>query len=257
MAETTSFSGPPQWLQQIYQQAIPGFFSIANRPYQQYQGQRVAPMSSITQGALGGIQGAMYGNPATWGGMQFLGDTIGGKYGNQYIDQMAGNITDEANQSFDRNLGQLNSIFDNPNSFGGSRHALMAGDMANQFGKGLGNSLTNLHYNAFNDDMNRRMGAAGQAQSMNNAQMQNLMLGAQAGQIPQQMQQQMLNNNYQDWQNQWNYPQQQAQFLAQMLGMSGQGAGQYTSTQQPNPNMWSQILGGGLLGYSGIKGLFG
>lgn len=251
MPDTTSYSGPPQWLQQMWQQYLPGAFSIANRPYQSYQGPQVAGMSDITQQSLGGYSNLLGNDPGAQASDSFLTNLIGGGT-NPYIDKMASNISDEANKTFNSNLGNINSIFSNPNSFGEARHGLAVGDAITDFGKGLGSSLTGLRYGAFNDDLNRRMSATGMRQNLVNSRLGNYATGAQLGDIPRQIQQQYYNQGQQNFDRWWNYPQQQAQFLGGQLGLGGQGAGTYSTTQQPNPNPWSQALGGGMLLGSGL-----
>ncbi len=246
MPETTTQSGPPPWYQQMLQGFYPGAFNIANRPYQQYQGPQVAGMSSITQNALNGVQGSMYGTPATQAGNQFLTGLLGNS-SNPYIDQMASSITSDANRQMDSRMSDINSIFSNPNSFGTSRHGLAVGDAVTDFGKGIASSLGNLRYGAFNDDLNRRMAATSLAESGANSNMNRYMQGAQAGDIPRQIQQQFYDQgqrNFNDWRN---YPQQQASWLGGMFGVGNPGS-QSTQTT-PNPNPWSQAAGGiGLIG---------
>ena len=246
MPEQTTTSGPPQWYQQMLQNFYPGAFNIANRPYQPYQGPQVAGMSSITENALGGYNSAMHGNPATWGGMNLLGGIIGGDP-NKYLDQMAGTIKADAGKAFDSQISQLNGQFSNPNSFGGSRHALGANDITESASRGLGHALGSLQYGAFDNERNRQMQAANQAQQMNNSQLSNLAMGAQLGNIPREIQQQMFSQgerNFNEWRN---YPQQQASWLAGLFGMGSPGS--VSTTQTPEPNRWSQALGGlGLFG---------
>jgi hypothetical protein len=249
MPDTTTSTQAPAWYQSLLQNFYGGAFNTANRPYQQYQGPQVAGMSSITENALGGYGSAMYGNPATWGGMQMLGGMIGGDP-NQYLGQMADTIKADAGKEFDSHLGQLNDIFSNPNSFGSDRHALGAGQLTESYGRGLGQALGQLQYGAFDNERNRQMQAAGLAQQMNNSQLSNLAQGAQLGMIPREIQQQMFNQGQQNWNNWWNYPTEQTNNLANWLGV-GRGAGQTTTTSAPNSNGWSQALGGlGLLGSS-------
>jgi hypothetical protein len=254
MPTTTTQTAPAPWFAPRLESLWNGASQIANQPYQQYMGPRVANMSDITQGALGGYQDSMYGNPTTFAGMGFLNDTISGKYGNPETDKMAAQITTDAGHAFDSKLGQLNSIFSNPNSFGSDRHALGASKLTEDFGRGLGASLGNLRYGAFNDDMSRRMGATGAAQSMTNSTLGNLAQGAQLGQIPRNIQQQVYDANYGDFQQQRQYPQQMAEFMARMYGM---GTGYSSQSQQtPDPNRTSQALGGALMAAPWLSSLF-
>lgn len=253
MPEQVTQSGPPQWYQQMLQQFYPGAFALANRGYQPYMGPQVAPMSQITQQALGMYGNAMGGSPTTYAADNFLGGLLNGG-ANPYLDTMASNITSEANKAFDSHLSDLNGIFSNPNSFGGSRHQLGASELSQDFGKGLGQSLGALRYGAFNDDLNRRMQGVGLAQSMQNSRLQNLAMGAQLGNIPRQIQQQFYDQGQQNFREWRDYPQQQASWLANMFGIGNPGT--YSSTTTPDPNRLSQWIGGlGLLG-SGL-GWFG
>lgn len=251
---TTSQSAP--WSAPYLQNFWNGAFQTANRPYQSYQGPQVAGMSDIQSGALGGIQGAMYGNPTTWAGMNQLGSIIGNQ-GNPNLDQVTNTIKADAGHAFDQQIGQLNDQFSNPNSFGTARHALGAEQLTQDASRGLGQALGNLQYGQYNTGLDRSMGAANQAQSMTNSQTQNMMAALQAGSVPQQTQQRMYDQGQQNFNNWWQYPQQQSQFLQGALGLGG-GYGSQTQTS-PGPNAASQVLGGGLLaaGALGQSGALG
>lgn len=249
---TTTQSGVPDWLAPYYQNYLNGAFGVANRPYQQYQGPQVAGLSDLQTGALGGIQGAMYGNPTTWQGMGLLGNIMQNQ-GNPNLQNVTDTIASDAGRAFSTQLGQLNDIFSNPNSLGGARHQLGAEQLTQDFGRGLGQSLGNLQYGQYNTGLDRGMAAANQAQSMSNSQFSQLMQGLQAGSIPQQLQQRIYDQGQQNFNNWWQYPMQQSQFLGQALGMGGSRFNTNTTTN-PGPSTGSQILGGSMLGLAGLGG---
>ena len=251
MADLTTTSSSTPWaapyLQQYWNQA----FTTANRPYQQYQGPQVAGLSDIQTGALGGINGAMYGNPTTWAGMGLLGNVIGNQ-GNPYLDQVTDTIKSDAAHAFDQQIGQLNDQFSNPNSFGGARHQLAADWLTQSANRGLGQALGNLQYGQYNTGLDRGMAAANQAQGMSNAQFSHMMQGLQAGGVPQQLQQRIYDQGQTNFNNWWNYPQQQLGMLQGALGLGGNFGN--TQQTQPGPSTGSQILGGGLMTLGGLQG---
>lgn len=254
MPTQTSFSGPPQWLTPYYQNFLNGAFGVANRPYQQYQGPRVAGMSDIQSSALGGMQGFMGSNPYA-GAQSFLGSQMQNQ--NPYIQQMGQTITQDAMRGYEQALGSIGDMF-SESGFGGPRHGLAAGQATEAFGRGLGNALGNLQFGAWNDAQNRGMQAAGMTGQLNNSLMNNYMMALSAGNVPRGIQQQFYDADYGDWMNQWNYPINMTNNLANWLGVGGQFNQQTTET--PDPNRASQMLGGAMFAWPflfGSGGLFG
>lgn len=105
---------------------------------------------------------------------------------------------------------------------------------------------------------------AGQLMSGLGGQAQNQALtGASAqlstGALQQQLAQEQLNIPYQQFQAAQNYPFYTTNFLGQMTGMAGAGAGDTTSKTSPGPSAASQGLGalGSLTGILGQTGAFG
>lgn len=191
------------------------------------------------------------------GGMQGSGG-IPGMSTNPFLGQMTDTITRDATNAFNNNIQGVLDAFSNPNSFGGSRHELATQNAIEGYGRGLGSALGNLHYGAFDNEMNRRLQATGMANSAATSQMGNLMAGLQAGNLPRSIQQQQYDTGYGDFQNWWNYPTQQTDNLARWLGMGNQF--QQTTQQTPDPNRASQYLGGAMMAWPflfGNGGLFG
>lgn len=251
MAQTTTTSGPADWMQPYYQNFLQGAFQTANRPYQQYQGPRVAGMSSIQQGALGGIQNAMYGTPQTQQAGGLLSNVMQGD--NPYVNQIAQQVADQSKKEYEQNTAAVNSRFANPNSFGNSRHAMMQDSANEAYARGLSGSLANLRYGAFDTNARRQLDAANMANQFSSTNMQNLMSGLTAGNVPRQIQQQQYDTGYQDYQNWWNYPTQQTSNLGSWLGMGGNNT--QTTQNTPDPNKGTQIAGGLLAALPALYGI--
>lgn len=306
MATQTQVSGPSAEFMPYYNSLLQGAFNYANQPYQQYPGQRVAGMSDIQYQALSGIQNSLandpmsgvnsfYANVMGGGGSPMMNQAMAGMQGqannpilgqaqglygnlmagggNPFMDQMIGDVTNQATRAYQQATGSINNRFTNPNSFGGSRHAMMQ-DQANEaFARGLGSALGNLQYNAHGEGLDRQMRASQMATGLQNQQYNQLlqnfraggegldrqMAGAQglqgaqrqrfndllaslqAGNLSRIIQQQQYDVGYQDWQNAQRYPLEMIDRLSGVL--SGTRSNQ-TTMSQPGPNQASQMLGG-------------
>lgn len=274
MATTTQSTGPSPYLQGYYNNFLPGVFEYANQPYQPYGGPRVAGMSDIQYQALSGIQNQMRGNPMMQQAQGLLGGLMQGG-GNPFMQQMVGDVTNQARRAYEDATGAINNRFTNPNSFGGSRHAMMQ-DQANEaFARGLGSALGNLQYNAYGEGLDRQMRASQLAAGLQNQQYSQLlqnfraggegldrrMAGAQglqgsqrqrfndllaslqAGMVPRNIQQQQYDTAFEDYLRAQEYPRRNIDMLSRVLSGS---PGSTTTTQSPDPNRTSQVLGGAL-----------
>lgn len=247
---STQVSGPAPWMMPYYNSLLPGAFDLANRPYQQYRGPRVAGMSDLQYQALSGIQNQMGGNPMLNQAQGLLGSMMQGGP-NPFMDQMVGDVTNQARRAYDQATASVNDRFRNPNSFGNSRHAMMQDSANEAFARGLGGALGNLQYNAYGEGLDRQMRAAQMAQGLQGQQFNQLMQGLQAGNVPRMIQQQQYDVGYEDFQNAQKYPREMADFLSRLLSGT---PGSQSTTSSPGPNSLNQILGGlGLLAGSMYK----
>jgi hypothetical protein len=120
-----------------------------------------------------------------------------------------------------------------------------------QFGSNLGLQGLQLQLGAA-----QQMGALGQEAYGQQAGIDTAQL--QAGAQQQNLQQQQLNTNYQNFINQQNYPYAQLGYLSDILhgtASTASGSGVYANYQQP-PNALGQMAGLGV-GAAGLAGLFG
>lgn len=237
---STTNAGPSAEMWPYYQSLLQGAFNYANKPYQQYPGQRVAGMSDIQYQALSGIQNQMAGNPMMQQAQGLLGGMMTGGP-NPFMDQMIGDVTNQATRAYQQATGNINSRFRNPNSFAGSRHQMMQDQANESFARGLGGALGQLQYGAYGEGLDRQMRAAQMAQGLQGQQFSQLMQGLQAGNVPRAIQQQQYDVGYQDFQNAQKYPREMIDMLNSIL--SGTRSQQQTTTQ-PGPNQLAQILGG-------------
>lgn len=246
MPQTTQVTGPNP-LTAPYQNNLYGAaMQLANRPYQQWQGPTVAGLSDIQMQALQGIQGQMGGNPMMQQAQGLLGGLMQGG-GNPFMDQMIGDVTEQARRAYASATSGISDRFRNPNSFGNSRHAMMQ-DRANEaFSRGLGSALGQLQYGAHSDGLDRQMRAAQMAQGLQGQQFSQLMQGLQAGSIPQMLQQRVIDDARGEFREANNYPRETLSWLNNILS----GSGSQTTTNTPDPNKMSQILGS-LLGIGGF-----
>lgn len=249
MATTTQSTGPSPYLQGYYNNFLPGVFEYANQPYQPYGGPRVAGMSDIQYQALSGIQNQMRGNPMMQQAQGLLGGLMQGG-GNPFMQQMVGDVTNQARRAYEDATGAINNRFTNPNSFGGSRHAMMQ-DQANEaFARGLGGALGQLQYNAYGEGLDRQMRAAQMGQGLQQQQFSQLLQSLQAGSVPRNIQQQQYDTAFEDYMRAQEYPRRNIDMLSRVLSGS---PGSTTTTQTPDPSRGSQALGGAAL----LASLFG
>lgn len=238
MPQTTEVTGPnpltAPYLNNLYQ----GAMQVASRPYQQYQGPTVAGLSDIQLQALQGIQGQMAGNPMMQQAQGVYSGMMQGG-GNPFMGQMIDDVTEQARRAYASATSGISDRFRNPNSFGNSRHAMMQ-DRANEaFSRGLGSALGQLQYGAYSDGLDRQMRAAQQALSLQQQQFNQLLGGLGAGAIPQQLQQRVIDDSRNEFREANRYPQEMAEFLNRIFS----GAGSQRTTNTPDPNNMSQILG--------------
>jgi hypothetical protein len=256
--------------------------ALSKTPYQTYGGERTAGFSPLQQQSFQGAQnmapaqqiaqgsGLAYGAGLGGAGMamnanpQNFQQNVGG-YMNPYLQQSLAPQLAEANRNYDISGAQQQANATKAGAFGGSREAIMAAENERNRNMGL-NSIIGQGYNTafnnaqsqYNQSQNQALQGLGMAntaagtlgqlgqnqytQGMGINQLQN-----QYGAQQQTQDQNMLNQQYQDFQNQVNYPYKQLGFMSDML--RGLPLSQGASTMyQAQPSLASQAVGLGLLG---------
>ena len=224
-----------------------------------------------TAGQMAGA-GGQYANQATNGSI--------GAYMNPYLQQSLAPQLDEIRRQYGITGQQQQSQATGQGAFGGNREALMRGENARNMNTAMNQTIGQGYNNAFNQAQQAQQfganlglqglqgalsgygqaGAAantlgqlgqtqfGQQQGINTAQQQ-------VGAVQQAQAQQGLDQGYQDFLKQQNYPYQQLAFMSDMtrgLPLSQSAATQYTAP----PSMTSQLGGLGMAGL-GIYGASG
>ena len=259
---TGSFSPPPEFTK-AYKEALGMARGATSRPYEQYSGNLVAGLTpSQTQGIsnINNAQGMAL--PAIQRGMQYTEQAAQGvtpelydRFYSPYVKDVANTTFSNLMESQAQQQSNLKSGAIQSGAFGGDRARIGQGEMARQ--QQLGNAMAMS--NIYNQGYGQAMGLAGQQVANLGSmgqQIAGLGAGAQAsvlqgaqaqmaaGAQQQATEQARLQAAYDQWTQRQAYPYQQAQFFANIAQGLGAGAGGTSSTTQPAPNMFSQIMGG-------------
>jgi hypothetical protein len=273
-------TGLPNWVNPYAQNFLQQASDLANKPYQPYSGQTVAPLNPYTQQGVNmqatlGANGTQVGNV----GSQALSDIIAGKNmgGNPYLDQQV----NAAQQDLVRNYNlatapQMESAMVNSGSFGNSGLQQMQQAQQSDLQRNLGVVSANMRGAAYDQGLQQQTAALGMVPQFNALAFGNAQALQGAGNVLQGQQQNELTDQYNRFQDARQYPYQQLNVLGSALGHNFGG----TASGTPgSASPAAQVLGGGIaLGslfsggtdsaanglmsgaksaWSGIKGLFG
>ncbi len=237
---TTTKTELPAWIQPYSEGYLNKSMEAANRPYEQYQGQRVTPFTQEQElGLTGTANRAMLGNSAVNAGQGMLTNTLGGMYLNP-------NSNPYLRQNVDTAMGQvqgnLNSQFNRPGAFGNTAHQeVMA--------RSLGDVAANMYGQNYTAERNNQMNAANQALAYGQNDYTDLNAMLSAGDTRRQYNTDINNLNYQNWLDQQNYPLKQLDIQGNAIGTAMGNTGQ-SSTTGPNPYQGSNTAN--LLGYGSL-----
>ena len=277
--QTSSSSGPPPQVMAEYQGLVDRATNVANQPYQPYQGELVAPLTSQTEQGLGGIN--QYANAAqpylgaagalTMGASapvnpaQFQGMGSLSPFMNPFTSSVVDTTQAEMNNQNQQQAQFLNSANISSGAFGGDRAGIGQSILANQQQLAEAPTIAGLNQANFSQAMqdwtgqqstnlaaqqaNRSAQLAGGAQlgqiglSAQEAGLQGAQANIQAGTIPQQEQQLIDNAAQQMYQQGQAYPFTTTGWLGNIIeGVGGQSGGQ-SQTTSPGPNSITQGLG--------------
>lgn len=233
---STQTSEVPEWAKGAIQRTLgraEALTDINQNPYQQYQGERVAGFSPLQQQAFDRI-GGMDAGP------QAFGQQVG-----QYMSPYMQNVIDvekrEAGRASDMLGQQQQAQAAQSGAFGGYRDAIQRAERERNLTQQMGDIQTRGLQSAY--DRAAEQFRSGINQNMNiNQQLAGL------GSLQQQREQNILSNQYQDFQNQQRYPYQQLEFFSNVL--RGTPMGTVQNIYSPAPSALSQLTGAGLAGLS-------
>lgn len=289
-SQTVTQSNIPEWARPYGEQLLgkaQALTDLSQNPYQQYQGQRTAGFNPLQQQAFQNISNMQVspqtGQAAGMAGSAGLGGLAAGQnYAAQatnpnavaaYMSPYQQNVTDwqkqQAVMDYGRSLPGMNAQAVGQGAFGGSRQAIQQAEAQRNLQNRLAGIQATGTQNAFeNAQQAQQFGANLGLQGYGLAGQQAGILGGlgqqdyaqrmginaaqqQAGAQIQNLQQQNLTQQYQDFQNQQRYPYQQLGFMSDIL--RGMPSGQATqSIYQAPPSTLSQTAG--LLGGLGSLG---
>lgn len=276
-ANTTTQQLLPDYAQPYATNLLERGYSLSETPYQAYGGQRTADLTPEQQAGLSmtrdrALTGAADVNAARAQGMAtsqgaFLGaspsagmlqSTINGDYlrpdSNPYLAANVGKAMDDVS-------GKLSAQFNSAGGYGGSAHQETAarelGAIANQmygqnYAQERGNQLqaANLASGEFANERTNQMRALGMAPQIGQTDYADASALLGVGDVYGQRQQQLLNQQYEDWNRAINYPYQQLDVLSNAI--AGSTGGRSTTIQSGAPTQYNPTagaIGGGLLGY--------
>jgi hypothetical protein len=248
---TTSInkSEPPAYVQPYSEQLLTRAGQLSNAPYQAYTGQMIQPLNATQQQGLQmTIDRATQGSPLMNASNAELTKTASGAYldptTNPAWASMAKGITDAYSKG---TAAQTDAAFARAGAFGGSAYR----DQTQTNQAALGGALAGAAGNLYNDERLNQLRATQQAPQMATADYQNAQALLGAGDVYRQEGQDQLNQQYQQFLQQQQWPYQNLDVLANAIRTSMGGGGTSTTTA-PNPyqsNRTAGALGGGLLGY--------
>lgn len=248
MAESTTTTSAPAWMQPYQQDYLQRAQQVANQPYQQSPGTYTGPNQYLSQAWQATANRAMQGSPVMGAANSQLQNTINGGYLNQnpYLDQSVANAQGDLTKAWNQVAKpQWDKAMQSSGSFGNTGVAQAAGFGADSLQQNLGRVASDMRGNAYNQERGYQMQALGMAPTfaqndyLDSQQLMNV--GNQAQQFSQNAQNQ---NN--DWFNQaQQYPAQQMGLYGQALGMNSDKS---TTTTTPDPSRTSQVVGGAMTG---------
>jgi len=117
------------------------------------------------------------------GNEQFMNESIMGGAGNDYVDAMKGQMQQDSDDILGRSLAMTDARAAGNQLGGSSRHGLVQADQIQNSNRNLMDAQTNLGYNTFDKDMDRKMDIARNADEFDMGRLNNIsgMLGQQQG----------------------------------------------------------------------------
>lgn len=215
-----------------YGQLIQNF---AQRPFQNYQGPMVANLSPLQQQAIGGYSAVMPGAASTFGNAaNQINATLTGQGGNPFTDSVVARTEKPVLEAYNAATAGTRANFNDAGGVGSARSGIAQDLNDRNLAQGLGDAVGNLYSNAYENERNRQMQAAGMVPSLASGASGFLNNAIQAGDIPRQQQQQVMDALRQQWENAYNYP------LTQLQGVGSAiaplfGALPRTSTTTGSP----------------------
>lgn len=262
--------------------------ALSMKPYQSYTGQRIAPFTDAQNQAFGMTQNIANSSNAQIGGAQnALSGIMNGTnqiqvgqnpllgQNNPYLQQAIDSASGDVVRNFQNAVAPgTDAAFARSGAFGGSAYQQAQSDNQHQLTTDLGNIANNMRMGDYSlqaqlgeSDLNRQqqsqqqnianqLAAIGATPGLSQAGYNNASALASIGAQQQQQQQAGLDNAYNDFLNQQQYPYQQLGVMQGALSTLLGAAGHDITQTSPNPNQTNPISGaiGGAAGGLGLVG---
>jgi hypothetical protein len=287
----TQKSSYPEQVQPYVDPFMGQALSVAMRPYQPYTGQRIAPFTDLQNQAFGMTQGIANSSNAQIGQAQnVLSGIMNGSnqvsvgrnpllgQNNPHLTQAINAASQDVTRNYQNAVApSTDAAFARSGAFGGSAWQQAHADNQHQLTTDLGNITNNMRTGDYNlqaqlgeNDLNRQAQIQGQnlgnqlsaisaTPGLSQAGYNNASALAGIGAQQQQQNQTGLDNAYNDWLNQQQYPYTQLGTMQSALGTLLGSAGHDITATSPNPNRSNPIAGGigGALGGVGLASQLG
>ena len=232
---STQIQDVPEWARGYAKTALgqaSQLTDVVKNPYQTYGGERTAQFTPLQQQSYQGAAGMQ-------AGPQAFQSQIG-----QYMSPYMQNVVDIQKREAERQSGiagaQEQAQMARAGAFGGGRDAIMRAERGRNLGTQMNDIQSQGLQSAYTNATNQYN--TGQSQNMAINQLQNQFGGQQQQQV-----QNILGQQYQDFQDQKRYPYQQLEFMSGL--MRGTPMGTVSSMYQPPGSALGQVAGLGMGAY--------
>jgi Chaperone of endosialidase len=260
---TSSSYTPPPEATANYKYLAERAKNVAATPFQQYQGEMVAPMTPEQQAGIGQINAAanlaqpymQAGAAYTQQGARQFDQNAANRYLSPYLNSVGAATMANLNETNAQQQQQLLGNNISRGAYGGDRSDIAQSELARQQGLANNQAISQLYNTGygtaqqqFSADQARALAAGQNLGQLGTSAQSAAMQGGQAmmgaGAQEQAYRQAYDTANQQQFQLAQAYPFQTTQFLGnELLGIGAQSGGT-SLTSQPGPNIGSQVLGG-------------
>jgi hypothetical protein len=247
----------PSWAQNYAQQGLNSAWTESQKPYQAYPGQQIAPLTSQQTQGLQMTEDLAKNNTLGQAATTQATNTLNGMYLDPSTNPAWASGSKALADAYSSGTAATrNAAFSKVGAFGADNSAF--NQYAGQQDEAFGNSLGQLWGDLYNTERANQMKAAYMSPGLSQANYGDAQNLIGAGDAYRTYNQDLLNQDYQNWYDQQNYPWSQNERFASLFPayLGNQGT---TSSRGPNPAKGSALagmVGGGLLG-AGAYGALG
>ena len=277
---TTTVTQAPAYVQPYATGMMQKAGELANRPYQAYPGQQIAPLNANDYAGLNLITNRAQNTPGVLtaannsltntlnGGNNFVASNPLAGVDNPYLQQVINNSNADITRNYQQAVQpQTDANFARAGAFGGSAWQNANDQNQLQLANSLAKNTSNLRYGDYTNQQQLAEDQANRAQQayglQTSQQLQAAPIAQQladqpytdaqkllgAGDVLQNAQQTQLNQQYQNWLNAQNWPLQNMDILQNALRTTMGGGGSSIQTaQMPSLNPAASMVGGGIAG---------